>query len=453
MDQGHIKSKTVTQNSDNMNCAFPFSSLSRKYILLVTGLVISMSIFAQTTPPLTLSLQQCYDLAKQNYPLIKQRELIKRTRDYTIENIGTGYLPQWTTSGQVTYQSDVTQLPFKVIPGIPGLDVPIIPKTQYKVYGEIDQNIYDGGNIKWQKQVERANADIQDQSLEVDLYTLKDRINQLFFSILLINEQVKQNELQQQDLQFVVDATQAAVDNGAGYRRSLDEAKVELLKSQQNNIDLRTTRKSYLSMLGLLVNLSLDESTILETPPDLAISSDINRPELKLYDTQKKLYDVQERQLSVNLMPKVSAFVQGGYAQPPLNMLSANPEFYYIGGLRFNWPLTSLYTHKNEKRILELSRNNQDVLKETFVFNTNQTLTQQGNEITKLRQLIDKDKQIIELRTSIKNAGKAQAQNGVITVHDYLTYVNDENRARQDFLLHQIQLLNTTYNYKTTSGN
>ena len=180
---------------------------------------------------------------------------------------------------------------------------------------------------------------------------------------------------------------------------------------------------------------------------------DINRPELKLYDTQKKLYDVQERQLSVNLMPKVSAFVQGGYAQPPLNMLSANPEFYYIGGLRFNWPLTSLYTHKNEKRILELSRNNQDVLKETFVFNTNQTLTQQGNEITKLRQLIDKDKQIIELRTSIKNAGKAQAQNGVITVHDYLTYVNDENRARQDFLLHQIQLLNTTYNYKTTSGN
>ena len=148
-----------------MNCAFSFSDLSRKYILLTAGLIISLSIHAQSTNPLMLTLQQCYDLAKQNYPMIKQRELIRKTRDYTIENIGTGYLPQWTSSGQVTYQSDVTQLPFKVIPGIPGLDVPIIPKTQYKIYGEIDQTIYDGGNIKWQKQVEKANADIQDQNL------------------------------------------------------------------------------------------------------------------------------------------------------------------------------------------------------------------------------------------------------------------------------------------------
>ncbi|MFI5152780.1 MAG: TolC family protein [Chitinophagales bacterium] len=434
-----------------MNYAFSFSAFSGKLFLLVAGLSISINSKAQT--PILLSLEQCYALAKQNYPLIKQRDLIEKSRDYTINNIGTGYLPQWTSSGQLTYQSDVTQLPFKNIPGIPGLDVPLIPKTQYKIYGEIDQNIYDGGIMKWQKQVERSNADIQDQNLEVELYTLKDRVNQVYFGILLINEQLKQNELQQQDLQFVVNATQVAVDNGAGFRRSLNEARVELLKSQQNNIDLRSTKRSYLLMLALLIHVSLDESTVFQTPSDVIPSSVINRPELKLYDNQKKLYDVQEKQLSVNLLPKVSAFVQGGYAQPPLNFLNANPAFYYIGGFRFNWPLTSLYTHKNEKRILELNRNNQDVQKETFVFNTNQTLVQESNEISKLRQLIDKDKEIIELRASIKNSGKEQAQNGVITVHDYLTYVNDENRARQDLVLHQVQLLFTQYNHKTASGN
>jgi hypothetical protein len=146
MDQGHLKSKAVNQNSEIMNYAFSFSALSGKLILLVAVLSISINAKAQT--PILLSLEQCYALAKQNYPLIKQRDLIEKSRDYTISNIGTGYLPQWTSSGQLTYQSDVTQLPFKNIPGIPGLDVPLIPKTQYKIYGEIDQNIYDEGIMK-----------------------------------------------------------------------------------------------------------------------------------------------------------------------------------------------------------------------------------------------------------------------------------------------------------------
>lgn len=396
-----------------------------------------------------LTLDECYTLAKQNYPMIKQRELIKKTKDYSIENAGKGYLPQWVSSGQLTYQSDVTQIPFKV----PGFDIPTPSKTQYKVYGEVDQTIYDGGNIRLQKQTQQANADIQDQNLEVQLYALKDRVNQIFFGILLINEQIKQNELQQQDLQVVVNATQAAVDNGSGYRRSLDEAKVEVLNSQQTNINLKGNRKAYIDMLALFINQPLDENVVLEKPAEVGLSSTINRPELKLYDYQKKLYDVQEKQLSVNVLPKVSAFIQGGYSNPPLNALKATPAFYYIGGVKFNWPLGSLYTNKNERKILQINRQTQDIEKETFVFNTNQTLRQQNNDIMRLKQLIEKDNDIIALRTSIKNAAKAQAQNGVITTHDYITYVNDENVARQEFLLHQVQLLNTIYNYKNTSGN
>ncbi len=415
------------------------------FLLLITLAAFGAS-HAQSP---ALTLDECYTLAKQNYPLIRQRELIKKTRDYSIENAGKGYLPQWVSSGQLTYQSDVTQIPFKV----PGFDIPTPSKTQYKVYGEVDQTIYDGGNIRLQKQTQQANADIQDQNLEVQLYALKDRVNQIFFGILLINEQIKQNELQQQDLQAIVNTTQAAVDNGSGYRRSADEAKVELLNAQQTNINLKGNRKAYIDMLALFINQPLDENVALEKPAEVELPSTINRPELKLYDYQKKLYDVQEKQLSVNVLPKVSAFIQGGYSNPPLNALKATPAFYYIGGVKFNWPLGSLYTNKNERKILQINRQTQDIQRETFVFNTNQTLRQQNNDIMRLKQLIEKDNDIIALRASIKNAAKAQVQNGVITTHDYITYVNDENMARQEFLLHQIQLLNTIYNYKNTSGN
>ncbi|HEX4851307.1 MAG TPA: TolC family protein, partial [Puia sp.] len=329
---------------------FSVGTVTRK-LTAVSLLIISVG-FAQAQTPDSLTLEQCYQLAKQNYPLIKQRDLIKLTKNYTIENLSKGYLPQWTSSGQLTNQSDVTSIPFKV----PGFDIPTPSKTQYKIYGEIDQVVYDAGNIKWQKQIAQANADIDDQSLEVQLYELKDQINQLYFGVLLAEDQIRQNELQQQDLQVVVTATQAAVDNGAGYRKSLDESKVELLKSQQTNIDLKASRRSFLDRLGMFINKPLAENSVLEKPVEIGLVSNINRPELKLYDYNKRLYDVQEKQLSVNLLPQVSLFMQGGYSQPPLNFLKTNPAFYYLGGIRFDWPLTSLYTHKNEKRILGLNR-------------------------------------------------------------------------------------------------
>ncbi|PWT72058.1 MAG: transporter [Bacteroidetes bacterium] len=426
---------------------FSVVTVTRK--LAASSIFILSAAIMQAQSNDSLTLDQCYQLARLNYPLIKQRDLIKKTTNYTLENLSKGYLPQWTSSGQLTNQSDVTSIPFKV----PGFDVPTPTKTQYKVYGEIDQTVYDAGNIRWQRQVAQANSNIDDQNLEVQLYQLREQINQLYFGVLLAEDQIRQNELQQVDLQKVVTATQAAVDNGAGYRKSLDEAKVELLKSQQSNIELGASRRSFLDRLGLFINRNLADSAKLERPAEVDLVTELNRPELKVYDYTKRLYDVQEKQLSVNLLPKVNLFFQGGYSQPPLNFLKANPAFYYLGGLRFDWPLSSLYTHKNEKRILELNRQNQDILKETFVFDTKLSMTQQNNTIERLRQTIEKDVQIIALRAAIKNSAFAQAQNGIITVHDYLIYVNDENRARQDYSFHQIQLLNTIYDFKNTTGN
>lgn len=416
--------------------------------LLAAGLSLAALLAgAQTTAPLTI--EQCYTLGRQNYPLVKQHELIEKSRDYSVSNAAKGYLPQLTISGQATYQSDVTNIPIK----LPGINIPTVTKDQYKIYGEADQTIFDGGTIKYQKQSQEATASIKEQTLEVNLYALKDRINQLFFGILLIDEQLKQNDIQQKDVQNGIDKTNALIANGTAFRSSLDELKAELLKADQSRIELNANRQAYLNMLGLFINQTLDNNTVLEKPQPKVLTDNIARPEISLYDYQKKTYDIQDRLSKSNTLPKLQFFAQGGYGKPGLNLLKTDFAFYYTGGLRLNWSLSNLYTYKNDKLISTINRNDLDVQKETFLFNTRITLKQQSADVAKYTALLSEDNDIIVLRASVKNAAAAQLANGVITSHDYITQLNAEDQARQSFILHEIQLLQAEYNYQTTSGN
>jgi outer membrane protein TolC len=408
-----------------------------KYPLWIC-LFFSMQVMAQQP----LSLQRCYELATQNYPLIKQRELINRSGAYSVENAGKGNLPQLSFSGQATYQSEVVRIP---LPNIPALS-----KDQYKVQAELSQNIYDGGNIKYQKELERATTATQQQQLEVNLYAVKDRVNQLFFGILLADEQLKQNALRKTDIESGIHKMQGAVDNGTALRSSLDELKAELINTDQLQTQLTATKKGYVQMLALFINQPV---TTLEKPERIPIATAIKRPELHLYDEQQQSLTIREKQLRVNYLPKISAFAQGGYGRPTLNIISNNFGFYGLGGLRFSWGLNSLYTLKNNRQLLHINQQDLDVQKETFLFNTRLTLTQQQINAQQYDDLISQDEEIIRLRTSVKNAAVAQLENGVITSHDYISQVNAENLARQNLVLHEIQLLQVQYNSKNTSGN
>ncbi len=399
--------------------------------------------------PASLTLQACYDLAAQNYPLIQQRELIRHTREYSLDNASKGWLPQLNFSGQATYQSETIAFPFK----IPGTTLPVYSKDQYKVQAEIDQTIYDAGAIKYQRESRMADEDIHLQSLEVDLYALKDRINQLFFGILLIDEQLRLNTLQRSDLLNGVDKMQASVANGTALHSNLDELKAEVLRTEQDSTELRATRKAYAQMLSLFINKPLDENTALVTPAPVTGAAEIKRPELALFDYRKRAFDIQERQLQLAYMPKVSAFAQGAYGRPTLNFISNDFGFWALGGVRFAWSLSGLYTNKNDKRLLAVDRKDLDIQKETFLFNTRLTLTRQNAESDKYETLAAQDDRIIELRASVKAAALAQLLNGVITSHDYVTQVNAESQARQSLSLHRIEFLQSQYNTKTTSGN
>ncbi|MFD1001418.1 TolC family protein [Ohtaekwangia kribbensis] len=396
----------------------------------------------------TLTIEACYTRAEENYPLIKQRDLVLKSKEYSIDNVMKGYLPQFSINGQATYQSAVTQVPI----ALPGAEAPQLSKDQYKLYAEVNQTIYDGGAIRHQKYAHEVNAKVEEQKLAVELYTLKERINQLYFGILTTDEQLRQNELLQNDLQLGIRKTQASIDNGIAFKSNADALKAELLKANQRTTELEATRLAYLQMLGLFINQSLNENTVLARPQQLAISNEITRPELSLYDCQNKSIDVQYQQLQVKNNPKLNLFVQGGYGRPALNMLSNDFEAYYIGGVRLSWSLGGIYTLKKEKALLENSRRTINLQRETFLFNTNLTSRQQHADITRLQQLLASDGEIITLRESVKKASAAQLENGVITSNDYLREVNAEDQARQTKILHEIQWLLAQYNHQTTTG-
>ncbi len=411
-------------------------SMALLFVLLI------QSVHAQ------LGLNECYDLAKKNYPLVNQQQLIAKSSDYTISNISKNAWPQVAIIGQATYQSDVTKIPISV----PG--VPVLSKSQYRLYGEVNQPVTDLITVRQQKEMQQANAQAQTQNIEAELYKLRERINQLYFGTLLIDEQLKQNALVQKDIQTGINKLSAAINNGTGLKSDLDKLKAEMLKARQRDTELTNARRSYLEMLGLFLNRSLPYETVLEKPVEVLTQEQINRPELAAFDLQKKALDVQEKLITTKTLPKFFVFAQGGVGRPtPVNMLSNDMKGFYLGGVRLNWSLSNYYTSGKERELVNINKTMLDVQKEVFLFNTKFALKQQNSEISKLQELIASDNEIIQLRTSVKNTAAVQLENGVITVNDYLREVNAEDLARQAAVLHRIQLLMAQYAYKTTSGN
>lgn len=417
-------------------------------LLLVFAGVNAM---AQTNNELTID--SCYAKAKRNYPLVKQYDLIEKSKTYSLDNVSKGYLPQVNIGGQATYQSDVTQPTLNQ--NLPGA-LPIfetISKDQYKVYGEIVQPITDLFTLTNQKEMVEKNAEIEQQKLEVELYKLRGQIDQIYFGMLMIDEQVKQNEILKKDIQVGIEKTTAAIANGIALKSNLDLLKAEMLKANQRTIELKAGRQSYADMLALFIGQPVNGNTAIAKPAMPAFSPTINRPELEMFEKQKQIYDIQGNIVNAKNLPRFSLFFQSGMGRPALNMLSDDFDFFYIGGLRLNWNLINFYTSKNEKKLLGFNQNGLDIQKETFLFNTTLVVKQQLNEITKIEELIKTDLEIIELRESVKTTAQRQLANGVITTNDYLTYVNAEDQARQNLLLHQTQLLLVLYNNQTTTGN
>jgi outer membrane protein TolC len=419
----------------------------KKYVFFF--LLIAQQNFAQTK----LTLEECYQLAQQNFPMIRQRELVKASSMANINTLEKNFLPQVELNAQATYQSEVTGFPVK----LPNIEVEQLSKDQYKATLDARQLIWDGGVIAKQREVLKAASSVELQRVEVEVAKLKERVNQLYFNVLQVGENTKLINLLKSDLSARIKKIQAGIDNGTALRMNLQTLEAENLKADQRLIELKTLKQSSLRMLKVLLNKDLDESTVFERPmlkTESNIGLKLNRPELTLFDLQKQQIDKQLKITELKNYPRIAAFATLGYGRPGLNFLKNEFAPYALGGVTFKWNLSDFYTKtlKNDLEVIKINAQLIDIQRDVFVQNTNMILEQQSEEVQKLNALIETDKKILDLRSKIKTTASVQLDNGISTANDYLIELNAETQAREQLALHELQLIQAYINLKTTKG-
>ena len=405
------------------------------------------------------SLDDCQRAAEQNYPLIRQYDLIEKTTELTVANIGKGWLPQVSASAQATYQSDVVAFPdqFKTLYAQMGLDMKGLTKDQYRVGVDVQQTIYDGGAISSQKAIAREQGKVQSAQNEINLYNVRKRVNEMYFALLLLDDQIRLNNDLQELLLGNEKKLASMVKNGTAAESDLQSVKAERLNVIQQKTSLESQKRMLQKMLSTFCGI---EVKAVEKPAMIAdgegLMAENRRPELKALDAQIGLLNAQEHALNSALMPKLGVFAQGYYGYPGLNMfedmMSHNWSLNGIVGARLTWNIGALYTRKNDKAKINSQRSMVDVQRNVFLFNNNLEQIQQNENISRYKKLMADDEEIISLRSAVRKAAESKLSHGIIDVNDLVREINQENAARVSQSMHEIEMLKQIYDNKFTTN-
>ena len=419
----------------------PIFNRIRIFSLIFFSFLIYRPVIGQIT------LEECQAKARNNYPLIKQYELIEKSKDYTLSNANKAYLPQL----------DITIIG-GIVEGFPSFGPPEeSSSTDFNMISVIQFNqlIWDGGITKAKKGITEASAEVEKAELEISLFSLENRVNNLFFGILLIDEQLQQLDILKSTLQRNMTRVEIAVENGTAYTSDIDELKVELINTDQKKEELTSNRTAYVNVLAAMIGEEIDGSLNF-IRPELNLSFlnlENNRPELKMFQNQEYLIEASSKIDRSMLYPKIGLLGFGTLIRPGVDFGTSTLDNIFIGGLSLNWSLGALYKNGNNKKITGINLEKVEVQRETFLFNNNLDLTQTRVELGKFQKLIEQDKEILTLKSSIKDAYEIKYENGISTLSELLDQTNEESVAKQNLVVHEIQYLMKAYQYKNKTGN
>ena len=423
----------------------------KKLVLALT--MVPMLALGQT-------LEECQQAAERNYPLIKQYGLIEKTTHLTVANIQKGWLPQVSAQAQATYQSDVMAWPdeMKTMLGGMGIDVKGLKKDQYRVGIDVQQTISDGGVIGSQKRIAREQGKREAAQNEVNIYNVRKRVNEMYFGLLLLDEQIKLNS----DLQTLLAGNESKLESmtehGTAAESDLQNVKAERLNAIQKATELASQKQMLQRMLGTFCGIEIKNVQKPQVKGDgenIAIEN--HRPELKALDAQIGVLNAQEKALNAALMPKVGVFAQGYYGYPGMNMFEDMMRHKWslngIIGARVTWNIGALYTRKNDKAKLQLQRDMTENRREEFLFNNNLEQIQQNENIARYQKLMAQDGEIISLRQAVRKAAESKLAHGIIDVNDLVREINQEHAACVQQSVHEIEMLKEIYDNKYTTNN
>lgn len=415
---------------------------------VIGGCLLFWAHIAAAQVPKT-SLDFCQSAAAQFYPIAQQKDIIARVNALSINTLEKNLLPQIEFNAQATYQSEVTQLP--------GGAVPPLSKDQYRATLDVKQIIWDGGVIAKQRDWLKTRAALETEKVAVEMNKMTDKVNQLYFNVLQIDENIKLLNLLIAELNTRQKRVQAGIDNGIAIRTNNDALEAEKLKSEQKIIELQSQRQTVVETLALLTNQPFNAQTVFERPSEMRLANPVinpDKPELKVFDWQKKQLEQSVKMAALKRFPRLFAFASGGYGRPGYNFLRNEFDFFGIAGVSLKWNVSDLYTKNidNELNVLKSEAQAVSLQKEAVLLNVKAAVQQAQNDIQKAEKLMATDKKIIALREKIKTVAAAQLDNGATTVNEYLTEVNAENQAKQYLVLHELQWLLAQIQLKMALG-
>lgn len=421
-------------------------SIKRKvsgWLVMGTLFIAPQLVFAQQ-----LNLDSCYAMARRNYPLAKQFDLIEKSKEYSISNANKAYMPQISVNVIGAY-----------LDGFPSVSVPgesnEPSKTQLIGIAQLNQTLWDGGATRAQKNVIKATAEVDKANVEMNLFTLRERLNQIYFGILVIDEQVKHLDILTENLQRNLKKIQLTKDNGYAFQSDVDEVRAEVLNVEQKRIEFKYARKGYADMLSLLIGQPLSQDVQLAKPVALESYSSLtnNRPELKYYASQRSLIEAKSSFNTVGNMPKIGLMGIGMMMQPGVSFGPSTFDHITLAGVNLSWNTSNLYKTSNNKQLDKIQSEMINNQQQTFELNNNLQLKQTTAEIEKQQEIVRKDNEIVALKEGISKSYQLKYDNGIASMNDLLTSMNKESEAKNNQALHNIQLLLSIYNYKTISGN
>ncbi len=420
----------------------------KRTLLFLISAIYGLTTLSQES----VTLELCHTKALEHYPLARQKELLPETHDLKIKNLNKNYLPQMNVNGQAHYQSDVTKTP---IQNIPGINIPTVEKDWYKISLDVSQTIYDGSNTSRQKDVEDISLEIDKQGVDIELYKLKERINQIYLNVLLFKEKKNILELHRTTLLAKLKDVESGVRNGTLLSLNADVLKAEIIKAEQAIAEATISLQASLGMLNEFTGLVLNEQSEFLLP-EVVINLDTyanNRPEYFLFSLQQEKLTASKKLTGTSLLPRFSAFGQAGYGRPGYDMLNVNFEDFYMIGARLSWKPWDWNLSRKQKEVLDIQNEMISTQKETFDKNVKIDLENRIAEIRKAEEMISRDRELIELREKISKSVSSQLDNGVITSSQYLTEINAEASAKFDLESHKIQLVKAKLDYQAALGN
>lgn len=403
-----------------------------------------------------LTLDECTALARKNYPLIKKYELIKHTERIDLSDIQKTWLPQIGVYAQGTVQNHVPTFPDDMLP-MPanmGINMPGIRKDQYKVGVDVSQTIWDGGTAKADRAVSRAESQVQEAVNDVELYAVEERVQDLFFAVLLTEAQVNQNELTAKLLQSNLHRLQSMYANGTAMQSDVDVVEAEHLTVLQNLTRLRGTVDSYRQMLEVFIARPLSSTELVCPSAEVPVNLQPAGPELTRFDAELRKIESRRGQVKTTLLPRLGLFAQAYYGYPGYDyfqsMMTRDWDFNVMAGVKMSWTINSFYTHKNKLSKLAVASQTVENSRDVFLFNTRLTAIRQQNAIRQQQAVLAEDARIVELRTAVRKAAESRLANGVIDTTDLLRKITDESTAALNAVYHQIELVKNVYQLKHT---